>query len=153
MFSRWSCLKVCPVGVKEDNVDVSRAGGVSSYHSVSGVLFCGGRNGANEVLADCIQYNLTSHMVSPTSQQHPGLQPPLAVVQSQPDQGGSRGGGRGDGWDEAVLHGRSGTVHCGDNRPDGREVLEPGSSPPHRHVQVLRRLHRRHHHHHRRSQQ
>ena len=58
------CLKVCPVAVKEDNVEVSRAGGVSSYHSVSGVVLCGGRNGANQVLADCIQYNLTSHMVS-----------------------------------------------------------------------------------------
>ena len=50
--------------MKEDNVEVSRAGGVSSYHSVSGVLLCGGRNGANQVLGDCIQYNLTSHMVS-----------------------------------------------------------------------------------------
>ena len=57
-------LQVCPVGIKEDNVEVSRAGGVSSYHSVSGVILCGGRNGANKVLADCIQYNLTSHMVS-----------------------------------------------------------------------------------------
>ena len=56
--------KVCPVAVKEDNVEVSRAGGVSSYHQVSGVVLCGGRNGANQVLGDCIQYNLTSHMVS-----------------------------------------------------------------------------------------
>ena len=50
--------------MKEDNVEVSRAGGVSSYQPVSGVLLCGGRNGANKVLGDCIQYNLTSHMVS-----------------------------------------------------------------------------------------
>ena len=57
-------VKVCPVSVKEDNVEVSRAGGVSSYQPVSGVLLCGGRNGANKVLGDCIQYNLTSHMVS-----------------------------------------------------------------------------------------
>ena len=45
-------------------MEVSRAGGVSSYQPVSGVLLCGGRNGANKVLGDCIQYNLTSHMVS-----------------------------------------------------------------------------------------
>jgi len=54
--------EVCPVQIKEDQVEVTRAGGVSLYNSMSGVILCGGRNGNNQVLGDCLQYNLTSHM-------------------------------------------------------------------------------------------
>ena len=45
---------------------MSRAGGVSLYNSLSGVIQCGGRNGNNVVLGDCLQYNLTTHMVRAT---------------------------------------------------------------------------------------
>ena len=45
-------------------MSVSRAGAVSLYTETSGVVLCGGRSGGNQVLGDCIQYNLTSHMVS-----------------------------------------------------------------------------------------
>ena len=43
---------------------MTRAGAVSLYTDLSGVVLCGGRNGAGQVLGDCLQYNLTSHMVS-----------------------------------------------------------------------------------------
>ena len=57
-------MQVCPVQIKEEAVSVSRAGAVSLYTETSGVVLCGGRSGGNQVLGDCIQYNLTSHMVN-----------------------------------------------------------------------------------------
>ena len=45
-------------------MEVTRAGAVSLYTELSGVVLCGGRNGVGQVLGDCLQYNLTSHMVS-----------------------------------------------------------------------------------------
>ena len=45
-------------------MEVTRAGAVSLYTDLSGVVLCGGRNGVGQVLGDCLQYNLTSHMVS-----------------------------------------------------------------------------------------
>ena len=60
---------MCPVQIKEEAVSVSRAGAVSLYTETSGVVLCGGRSGGNQVLGDCIQYNLTSHMVCSTDVQ------------------------------------------------------------------------------------
>ena len=45
-------------------MEVTRAGAVSLFTDLSGVVLCGGRNGVGQVLGDCLEYNLTSHMGS-----------------------------------------------------------------------------------------
>ena len=54
--------EVCPVQIKEEQVEVTRAGAVSLYNDMSGVILCGGRSVADQVLDNCLLYNLTSHM-------------------------------------------------------------------------------------------